>query len=208
MNQVLVISGTDTDVGKTVASAMLVQALDADYFKPVQAGLDPETDSEAVKRLAGVSDERIVPELFRLNTPASPHYAADIDGVEISAESMRLPQRANRLIVEGAGGLLVPVNHSTLFIDVFKAWNRPVILCARTALGTINHSLLSLRALQSAGIPIHGIIFVGDAVASSESAICEFGDVRRLGRIPYLDNLDSQTLQTVFESEFNRSDFQ
>ncbi len=207
MNRAFVITGTDTDVGKTVASAMLVQALEADYFKPIQAGLDDETDTQAVQRLCRIGDCRIIPELYRLATPASPHYAAEIDDIEIDTESLKLPDRARPLIVEGAGGLMVPVNHSTLFIDVFKIWRRPVILCARTSLGTINHSLLSVLALNAADIDIHGIIFIGDPNPSSESAICEFGRLRRLGRIPFLDDLNAETLRQVFENEFHMEDF-
>ena len=208
MSKVFVVTGTDTDVGKTVASAMLVQALGADYFKPIQAGLEGEIDSEAVKRLSGADDSRIIPELYRLTTPASPHYAADIDGIVIDIEDLRVPPTDKPLIVEGAGGLLVPVNHEKLLAEAFSAWGHPAILVARTALGTINHSLLSIHLMNSLKIPMHGIIFVGDANPSSEEAICKFGEVRCLGRIPYLEELSAASLQAVFDSEFDIEDFQ
>jgi len=207
MKPVYIVSGTDTEIGKTVACAMLVQALQADYFKPIQAGLDQQTDTQTIKRLCNLDDSRIVPELHRLNTPASPHHAADIDDIEIDADALKLPQRSNTLIVEGAGGLMVPVNHTALFIDVFKRWGHPVIVCARTALGTINHSLLSINALNERGIAVHGIIFIGESMPSSELAICNFSGVRRLGRIPRLESLDAASLQKTFDREFCRQDF-
>ncbi len=208
MKPVFVVTGTDTEIGKTVASAMLVQALQADYYKPIQAGLDEQTDTQTVQRLCGISDDRIVPEAYRLNTPASPHYSAQVDGTEIEIGNLALPERNRTLIVEGAGGLLVPLHGSTCFIDVFELWQFPVILCARTVLGTINHSLLSIEALRTRNIPIQGIIFIGDPVASSESAICSIGNVKRLGRIPILSKLNSTTLHDTFKTEFNVNDFQ
>lgn len=207
MNPKFVITGTDTDVGKTIVSAMLVQALDACYFKPVQAGLDDETDSQAIKRLCGLGDERVLPEIYRLNTPASPHYAAEIDGVRIDPDKLAPPDCESALIIEGAGGLMVPLTQTTLFIDLFESWQIPVILCARTTLGTINHTLLSLEAMKGRDIAIHGIVFVGQANSSSEQAIVDFSDARRLGRLPHLDVIDSRALQEAFESGFRMSDF-
>jgi dethiobiotin synthetase len=145
----LIVTGTDTDVGKTVFAAALTAALGAAYWKPVQAGLEPATDSQLVARLGGVPPERILPERFRLGTPASPHLAAEIDGVEIAPDGLDLPSHPLGLVVEGAGGLLVPLDRRTLTIDLFARWGAPVILCARTALGGINHALLSLEALSA-----------------------------------------------------------
>jgi dethiobiotin synthetase len=203
----IVVTGTDTDVGKTVFSAALTQALDADYWKPVQAGTDDGTDSERVVKF-GVSSERILPERYRLATPASPHLAAKLDNVVIDVSTLDIPEHhARPLVIEGAGGLMVPINDTTLFIDVFARWRLPVVLCARTALGTINHSLLSIEALKARYIPILGIAFIGDENAESERIITAISGVRRLGRLPRLSPLTPQTLRAAFAQHFNVPDF-
>ncbi|WP_282609194.1 dethiobiotin synthase [Pelagibius sp. Alg239-R121] len=202
-----IVTGTDTGIGKTAFSAMLTQALNGSYFKPIQAGLEEETDKEAVSRLTGLPGSKILPETYRLNTPASPHVSAEIDGIEIDVERLVLPEIEGPLIVEGAGGLLVPVTRETLYIDVFASWSLPVILCARTALGAINHALLSLEALKSRGMTIHGIVFIGDSVPDTERTICEMGNVRRLGRLPRLAALNSASLAETFSQNFRSSDF-
>jgi len=142
----IVVTGTDTEIGKTVFAAGLADLLGANYWKPIQSGLDGETDSEIVARLGGLSSDRIWPERYRLNTPVSPHQSAAIDGVHIDAKELVVPDTSGRpLVIEGAGGLMVPLDPSTLYIDVFARWRIPVVLCARTLLGTINHSLLSIK---------------------------------------------------------------
>ena len=161
----IVVTGTDTGVGKTVFSAGLAGLLDGFYWKPVQSGLDEETDSEVVARLSGLPAGRVVPEVYRLKMPLSPHRSAEIDGVAIEAARLSLPELPGPLIIEGAGGLMVPLNRQTRFIDIFREWQLPVILCARTALGTINHTLLSLEALRARSIPLLGIAFIGDEMA-------------------------------------------
>ncbi|MBL8659305.1 MAG: ATP-dependent dethiobiotin synthetase BioD, partial [Rhodospirillales bacterium] len=162
---VIVVSGTDTGLGKTVFAAMLTRALDGFYWKPVQSGTDDGTDARTVARLAGLAPERILPERYILSQPLSPHRAAELDGVEIDADAFALPElrgEGRPLIVEGAGGLLVPLTRQSLFIDVFRRWGAPVVLCARTALGTINHTLLSVEALKARAIPLLGIAFIGE----------------------------------------------
>ena len=198
-----VVAGTDTDVGKTVLAAALVDALDGCYWKPVQCGLEGETDSETVRRLSGVEASRILPEAYRLATPASPHTAAERDGVEIELDRLALPTSDRVLIVEPAGGLMVPLNADALEIDLIARWGAPVILCASTRLGTINHSLLSIEALKRRGIPIAGIAFVGAEQAQVERTIVAFGAVPRLGRLPLLDPLDRASLRTEFERGFD-----
>jgi len=195
-----IVTGTDTDIGKTVFAAGLAGALGAHYWKPVQAGVDPEGDKERVAALSGLPPSHILPEAYRLTTPASPHLAARIDGIEITAERLALPKVDGTLVVEGAGGLMVPVSESLLMIDLFALWGLPVILCARTGLGTINHSLLSIEALRTRAIPIAGIAFIGDAHAENERIIPSSGKVRSLGRLPYIDPLDAGTLKTAFTS--------
>jgi dethiobiotin synthetase len=207
MSRRIVVTGTDTGIGKTVFSSGLAGFLGAKYWKPVQSGLDEETDSEVVARLGGLSPDRILPERFRLRTPASPHRAAEIDGIVIEAQSLCVPDVGGRLVIEGAGGLMVPLNHDTLYVDLFARWQLPVVLCARTALGTINHSLLSIEALRSRKIDILGIAFIGDENADTEATICRIGQVRKLGRLPWLSPLDARTLRSAFEHSFSRGDF-
>jgi len=207
MSQRIVVTGTDTGIGKTVFSAGLTSFLGAKYWKPVQSGLDEETDSEIVARLGGLSPDRILPERYRLRTPASPHRAAEIDGIAIETQSLGVPDGDGRLVIEGAGGLMVPLNRDTLYVDLFARWQLPVVLCARTALGTINHSLLSIEALRSRKIDILGIAFVGDENADTEAAICRMGRLRKLGRLPWLSPLDAPTLRFAFERSFSRDDF-
>ena len=197
-----VVTGTDTGIGKTIFSAALAQATGTPYWKPIQSGLEDETDSEVVARLAGVP---IRPEAYRLVTPASPHLAAKIDGVNIDVETLAPPP--GDVIVEGAGGALVPVTRATLYADLFAKWQVPVIVCARTGLGTINHSLLTIEALRARGVPIHGLAFLGDAVEDSEAIIAAISGVRRLGRLPIIDPLNSATLAEAFAANFERTDF-
>jgi len=208
MIQQIVVAGTDTEIGKTVFSAGLAALIGAAYWKPIQAGLEGESDSQLVARLGGLPDDRIVPERYRLKTPASPHHAAAVDGVRIVADKLDVPNTGGRpLVIEGSGGLLVPLDDTTLYIDVFARWRLPVVLCARTALGTINHSLLSIEALRHRNLDILGIAFIGDDNAESERIICKIGRVKRLGRLPRLSPLTRTTLRAAFESSFSPDDF-
>ena len=188
-----IVTGTDTDVGKTVFAAALVGALDGFYWKPVQAGLEGGGDSTLAARLSGLPQSRILPETYRLTTPCSPHRAAAIDGVAIDPALLALPDVDRPLVVEGAGGVLVPLTRSLTYANVFGRWGCPAILVARTALGTINHSLLSIEALRSRGIDILGVAFVGEANPDSEAIIAELGKVPRLGRLPNLAPLNHET---------------
>lgn len=203
----IVVTGTDTDVGKTVFSAALVGALGAHYWKPVQAGVEPHGDTESVAALAGVAPAHILPEAYRLTTPCSPHRAAEIDGVAIDSVRLALPNVAGPLVVEGAGGVMVPVTRELLFADLFARWAAPVVIVARTGLGTINHSLLSIEALRRRGVPILGIAFIGDEQPDSEATIAAIGGVKRLGRLPRLDRLDRDTLARAFAGNFDVEDF-
>jgi len=202
----IVVTGTDTDIGKTVFAAALTAALGAWYWKPVQAGLADGSDAASVVTL-GVPADRILPEAYRLTTPCSPHLAAEIDRVTIDPDRLALPQIDGPLVVEGAGGVMVPVTRELIFADLFARWNTPVVLVARTGLGTINHSLLSIEALRSRGVPILGIAFVGDAVEDSEATIATLGKVRRLGRLPRLDPLNAVTLAEAFAANFDLEAF-
>ncbi|GAC1406022.1 MAG: dethiobiotin synthase [Novosphingobium sp.] len=201
-----VVTGTDTGIGKTVFAAALAGALGAHYWKPVQAGLEDGADADHVARLSGLPTGHVLPEAWRLTSPLSPHRAAEIDGVEIHPHALKLPPQ-RPLVVEGAGGALVPLTRQTTFADLFAWWDLPVVVVARTTLGTINHSLLTFEALRARGVTIHGVAFVGDSNADNEATIAAMGNVRRLGRLPMLAGLDHTSLATAFSAEFRASDF-
>lgn len=193
----VIVTGTDTGIGKTVFSAGLVQALGATYWKPVQSGLEEETDSDTVARLTGCP---CLPEAYRLSLPASPHLSAAREGVVIEPGALELPQIAGPLVVEGAGGALVPLREGFTFADQMARWQAPVIIVARTGLGTINHSLMTIETLRQRGVPLLGIAFVGDEMAESQGIICRMGQVRCLGRLPRLASLTREALATAFRA--------
>lgn len=195
---VFIVTGTDTGIGKTVFAAGLTQRLGASYWKPLQSGLEEETDSETVARLSGCP---VLPEAWRLKLPVAPHLSAAAEGKVIDPAALTLPAQ-RPLVIEGAGGLMVPLDDRVTYLDVFARWGRPVILCARTTLGTINHSLLSLAALRAAGVPVHGIAFIGPAAEEVEETICRMGQVRRLGRLPLLADLQPDSLRAAFDAGF------
>lgn len=203
----IVITGTDTDIGKTVFAAALTGALGAYYWKPIQAGLDPEGDADRVARLTGLTPAHILPEAYRLTTPCSPHRAAELDGVTIDPMRLALPIVDGPLVIEGAGGVLVPVTRDLLYADLFAHWAVPVVLVARTGLGTINHSLLSLEALRARQVPVLGIAFIGEANEDSEATIAAFGKVKRLGRLPMINQIDRKHLAAAFSTQFDIGDF-
>lgn len=195
-----VVSGTDTNIGKTVFCAGLAGMLGARYWKPVQAGLPG--DSDVVAELAGVE---IVPSVYTLQLAASPHQGAAEEGITIDPTALVPPD--GPLVIEGAGGLLVPLGPELLFIDVFARWKLPLILCAATRLGTINHTLLSIEAVRRRDIPLHGVAFIGDANDEGEKVICEIGQVKRLGRLPVIEPLTAGRLAGVFGKTFDAKDF-
>jgi dethiobiotin synthetase len=207
MNRHLVVTGTDTGIGKTVFSAALAGALNAFYWKPIQSGIEEETDTQAVLRLSGIPSTHVLPEFYRLRTPASPHLAAELDGVVIDPARLALPTVPGIVVVEGAGGLMVPLTRETTYIDQMARWRAPVVLCARTTLGTINHTLLSVEALRHRGIPVLGVAFIGDENPDSERTITEMGRVKRLGRLPSLAVLAQDTLRAAFAQNFAAEDF-
>jgi dethiobiotin synthetase len=202
-----VITGTGTGVGKTVFSAALAGALGGNYWKPVQSGLEGGTDSEVVRRLSGLPEECIIPEAYRLALPASPHIAAAREGIRIEASRLTIPQSTGPLVIEGAGGLMVPLSMGLLQIDLFALWGLPVILCALTSLGTINHTLLSIEALARRSIKLHGVAFSGDRNTEAENAILKLGETRCLGGLPRLDPLNASTLAEAFRENFQLNEF-
>jgi dethiobiotin synthase len=192
------VTGTDTDVGKTLVSAWLLAQLDACYWKPVQAGTEPETDSEAVRRIAAVPRERILPEAYVLPEPLSPHEAARRAGIAIEmAKLVPPPCDGQLLVVEGAGGLMVPLNDEALIIDLATELHLPVILVARSTLGTINHTLLSLEAIRRRGLPLAGVVINGPETPHNRAAIERYGQVEVIAEIPWLDQVDRDTLRAI-----------
>ncbi len=190
------LTGTDTDVGKTIACAWVMLHTPVRYWKPVQAGLD-ETDEATIRALTGAGDERIVPTTYSLPEPLSPHEAAKRAGVQIKMENFRLPDDQEPLIVEGAGGLMVPLNEDNLVVDLIQILGLPVLLVCRTALGTINHSLLSLEALRARKIPVAGVILSGPDVPHNRAAIEDYGKTRVVGHIPHLDPVTGEALEAI-----------
>ncbi|MDX1638788.1 MAG: dethiobiotin synthase [Balneolaceae bacterium] len=198
------VTGTDTGIGKTVVSAMLAQGLDATYWKPVQSGLQEETDTEFVKRTTNLPASRFVEEEYRLTEPLSPHASAAIDGITISMDRFSLPDYQTRhLVVEGAGGLMVPLNDEYMIIDLIKYLNLPVLLVSRSELGTLNHTFLSLEALRSRGIEILGVVMNGTKNDSNRRAIENYGNVSVLAELEPLERVTSETLRAAFKQLFD-----
>jgi dethiobiotin synthetase len=177
------VTGIGTDVGKTVAAAILTEALQADYWKPVQAGGLDFTDTDTVRSL--ISNEKSVfhPESYRLKMAASPHKAAAAEGIEIDVHGLKLPETKNNLIVEGAGGLMVPLNKRYLVLDLVQQLGLEVILVSRNYLGSINHTLLTAEVLRYRKVPVAGIIFNGEENQTSEDFIIKYTGLRRLPSI-------------------------
>lgn len=191
------ITGTDTDVGKTIAAAWLMLHLEADYWKPTQSGLEPPTDMEAVQQITQLPDDRFHPETYRLTQPLSPHEAAKRDGVEIEMGQFQLPDTNRSLVVEGAGGLMVPLNKDNLVIDLIKQLNMPTILVCRSGLGTINHTLLSLEAMCHRRIKVAGIIINGPQTPHNREALEEYGRVPVIAEIDQLKTVNKDTLLAI-----------
>ncbi len=181
--QQFVIAGIGTEIGKTVVSAVLVEALQADYWKPVQSGSLEDSDTRTVQQLISNPRSKFHPEVYRLTQPLSPHAAAAIDGVEISLTQIQRPKTDNHLIIELAGGLMVPLNNRELNIDLVQQWGLPVVLVCRNYLGSINHTLLSVEACRSRNIAILGIVFNGPETPASEEFILSYTKLLCLGRV-------------------------
>lgn len=211
MSKRFVIAGTDTDAGKTVFSAALMLGLaNAHYWKPLQSGVSDGVDTKTLQMLTGLPKERFFPEAYIFSEPLSPHRAAELDAVEIdmgrlSAE--QIPATEGPLIIEGAGGLMVPVTRKNLQINLYQKWQIPVILVARTGLGTINHTLLSIEALLARKIPVLGIAFNGPENDDNMRTIAELSKVKVLGRLPRLETLNPATLKAAFAQNFRAEDF-
>jgi dethiobiotin synthetase len=191
------VTGIGTEIGKTVTSAILVEYLKADYWKPIQSGDLDDSDTIKVKKLISNEKTQFHQESYRLTQPYSPHYAAQLDGITINLDHIEIPKTNNNLIIEGAGGLMVPLNDKDLIIDLIKKFEVEVILVSRNYLGSINHTLLSVEALRSRNIPIKGIIFNGESTPASESIIIKQTGLNVIGSIPILNHVNRDTIKEV-----------
>lgn len=203
------ITGTDTGVGKTTVAALLCAALDAIYWKPIQTGAREGTDRAIVLRLAALPLRRALPEVYRFSPPVSPHLAARRAGVRIELRKINLPEVAalENFIAEGAGGVLVPINSTDLMTDLMSRLALPVLLVSRTALGTINHTLLSIAALRASRLDLRGVIMVGKPNRENRRAIERYGEIEVVGAVPFLARLNRATLLQAFSRNFDRKVF-
>ena len=198
----LVVCGTDTDVGKTVVSALLVQGLNAIYWKPVQSGLEAGGDRERIMRLIDLPSDRWIKEAYAFQAAVSPHWAAELEDTRLDPKRLTLPPIGARpLVVETAGGLHVPLTRTWQQIDQLQEWMLPVVLVARSGLGTLNHTLLSLEALRNRRIPVIGLILNGPAHADNPRTLAEIGDVPVLAELPPLHPLNRETLQDAWHKQ-------
>ena len=201
------VTALDTDAGKTLIAAILTQALSADYWKPIQSGDLHYSDTDKVKEMVSNTACTYFPNTYSFKEPASPHYSAALEDVEIDIKKFVVPQTDKNLIIEGAGGLMVPLNDSTLLIDLIKKLEIEVIFVIKNYLGSINHSLLSIEALQKRGIPIRGIVFNGPIVVSSEDYILKYTNLPFLGRVEQLEVINKQVIKDLAKQfEFLKND--
>lgn len=177
------VTGIGTGVGKTIVSAIVAEALQADYWKPIQTGSDEGKDSDVVKKLISNKKTKIHPEAFCLSLPASPFAAAQKEGIKIEIKNITIPQTDNILVIEGAGGLMVPINEQELMIDMIKRWDAEVILVSQNYLGSINHTMLSCMALANKEIRVSGIVYNGKDTFLAEQSVLSFCDFPIIGRI-------------------------
>ena len=200
------VTGTDTGIGKTLISAILLQGLQTCYYKPVQSGTEEETDTALVKRLTNLADSHFLAETYCTKTPCSPHLSARIDGITIDIDNIIAQTNAyrGRLIVEGAGGLYVPLNDTDFMLNLMQRLNYPIILVASSGLGTINHTLLSIQAIQTAGLNLLGVIMSGTSNVENRKAIETYGQTAVFAEIPQLTDFSSVTLQACFDANFSR----
>jgi dethiobiotin synthetase len=197
------ITGIGTDVGKTLVAAVLTESLQADYWKPIQAGSLEFTDTMQVQSWMSNSKSQFHPERFRLTHAMSPHATAELDGVDILLSDFKVPETNNNLIIEGAGGLMVPINYNDLIIDLIPQISDAVILVSQNYLGSINHTLLSIEALQQRNIPIKGIIFNGKPNLFTENLILKRTGITLLGSIPELKEIDKKVISKLATAFLN-----
>jgi dethiobiotin synthetase len=198
------VTGTDTGVGKTLVCAILMKGLAAGYWKPIQSGIEEITDTDWLRKATGLPDSHFMPEAYRLTQPLSPHAAAEIDGVRIHLDDLHLPEanHFHHLIVEGAGGVLAPINDRQFMKDLINHLNIPVLLVARSKLGTINHTLLSLQCLRQSGLDVLGVVMNGPTNQINRCAIEFYGSVTVCAEIDILPKINPQILFESFSKYF------
>lgn len=199
MNRIFV-TGIGTDVGKTIVSAILTEVLEADYWKPVQAGNLDDSDTNTVRKLVANSRSYFHPEAYRLLAPMSPHAAARLENRELDLNKISMPETANTLVIEGAGGLMVPLNDKLLVLDLVAKLNCPVVVVSRNYLGSINHTLLTLEVLKHRNIPVAGIVFNGRPNPATEDFILNYTGVSRLFSVPFLSETNAEKITEVAEN--------
>ena len=196
-----VICGTDTDIGKTLISAFFVRGLNSFYWKPIQSGIESETDSQSIKRIANINEDKIINEAYTFTKPLSPHWAAELDNKIIDLELLKLPTINGPLIVETAGGLMVPITRNYLQIDQIKKWGLPVILVCKSSLGTLNHTLLSIEALEKRNVKILGLVINGEKHLDNPKTLVEFSSLPIIAEFPYLKKIDSNNLDIIWAEQ-------
>ena len=194
-----IICGTDTDIGKTLISSFFVRGLNSFYWKPIQSGIESQTDSQIVEKLSRSNREKIIKEAYIFTKPLSPHWAAEIDQQTINFEMLRLPKVNGSLIVETAGGLMVPITRNFLQIDQIKKWDLPVILVCKSSLGTLNHTLLSIEALQRRNINILGLVINGEKHLDNPKTLVKFSGIPIITEFPFIKEIDSNNLDILWK---------
>jgi dethiobiotin synthetase len=209
MKEDLFVTGTDTNIGKTVLCALLVAALDAIYWKPIQTGVSEGTDRESVMRWAEVTEDNTLPECYRFDPPVSPHLAAEAAGVTIDLAGIRRPHTdlGRHLVVEGAGGVLVPVNDSQSILDLICQLAMPAVVACRTAVGTINHTTMTVHELRNAGASVKGVVMIGLENKDNERSIERYAKVPVIGRVPWFGYIHRSGLLRAFQNNFDQQYF-
>ncbi len=190
----IIICGTDTNVGKTIVSSFFVQGLKGIYWKPIQSGIEEDTDTQTVCKILNLEPNRYLSERYKFKAPVSPHWAAEKESRCIDSNNLNLPDINKLMIIETAGGLMVPLNRHWLQIDQLKVWGSPIILVARTGLGTLNHTLLSLEALKNRNINVLGIVLNGPSHKDNPKTLEQFGDTKILARLPIFEEVNAKVL--------------
>ena len=198
-NLQFIICGTDTDVGKTLISSFFVRGLKSFYWKPIQSGIETETDSQSILRLSGIKKEKILKEAYIFEKPVSPHWAAEIDGKKIDINLLNLPKIDGSIVIETAGGLMVPITRNFLQIDQIRKWNLPVIIVCRSSLGTLNHTLLTIEALKKRNIKILGLIINGEKHLDNPKTLREFSKLPIIAEFQRLSNIDKNNLDRLWQ---------
>lgn len=188
------VTGTDTNVGKTLVSGLITKAINGTYFKPIQSGNEEGCDKKFVKETFALDASQVLPSIYEFKAPFSPNQASELEGITIDKSKLTLPENHKALVVEGAGGIMVPLTQDLLLIEVIKKFNLPAVVVARSALGTINHTLMTLQILKQYQIPLLGLVINGDLRPKNVRDIVQFSGAKVLMELPWFDKIDLKTL--------------